>query len=317
MGYSIAKVFNTIEAEVRKHVYVDSLTLPNADYSLRSMWRNVQIVNDKLKSGEYDIVHITGTEHYLLPFLRAKRKIVTVHDLGFYTNHRNDAKSWLKRLFFINTLKCADHVVFISQKSKDEAAELVSLKHQSVIHDCYAGDITYRDKPFSYPPTVLQIGTKENKNVGRVIEALSGLDVQMRFVGPLSALLLGLLKKYDIKFTQTQDLTDEQVAEEYMNCDIVSFPSLSEGFGMPVIEGQAAGKVVVTSNIRPMSDICGDNAILVDPYDLASIRQGFVKALSRPQETIASGLLNAQKYTAEAIANEYLSLYKDLCESIK
>ena len=70
MGFSIGKVFMPIEEEMRKYAEVDSLELPCANYSPRSMWNNVKAAKEKVRKKHYDIVHITGAEHYLLPFLR-------------------------------------------------------------------------------------------------------------------------------------------------------------------------------------------------------------------------------------------------------
>ena len=97
-----------------------------------------------------------------------------------------------------------------------------------------------------------------------------------------------------------------------MACDIVSFPSLTEGFGMPIIEGQAAGKIVVTSDLRPMNVIAGDKAILVNPCEISSIRKGFEKALKRPKDIIESGIENAENYSADSVMNMYNQLYNNL-----
>ena len=83
-----------------------------------------------------------------------------------------------------------------------------------------------------------------------------------------------MLRFYSIRYVYKCDLSNQEILDEYMNCDIVSFPSLYEGFGMPIIEGQAVGRVVFTSDLEPMKEIAGDAALLVDPYSIESIRNG-------------------------------------------
>ena len=90
MGYSIGKVFYPIEREMKNNCQVDSIKLPCSNYSITSLWKNVRSLIHKLKDEKYDIVHITGTEHYLLPFLTSYNTIITVHDLGFYTEQKKN-----------------------------------------------------------------------------------------------------------------------------------------------------------------------------------------------------------------------------------
>lgn len=69
MGFSIGKVFRPIEEEMKKYAEVDSIYMPTSQYSLNSIWQNIKTTRKAINSKKYDIVHITGTEHYLIPFL--------------------------------------------------------------------------------------------------------------------------------------------------------------------------------------------------------------------------------------------------------
>jgi hypothetical protein len=82
LGYSISKVFHPIETEMRNYADVDSIYLPVSNYSFKGLWENIKYVQKHCKNKKYDIIHITGTEHYLLPFLLGNKVVVTVHDLG-------------------------------------------------------------------------------------------------------------------------------------------------------------------------------------------------------------------------------------------
>lgn len=313
MGYSIGRVFKPIEEEMKNYAEVDSLYMPVPNYSLKGLWKNIRAARKAVGQKHYDVVHITGAEHYLIPFLLGQKVVVTVHDLGFYTNHPQTIKQHWKALLFINTLKQADFVTFISEKSRLEALQFVSINRNVVIPDAIGLDYVYCPKPLNtQKPVVLQIGTKDNKNLLRTIAALDGIICNLRIIGNLSVEQIEALENYHIDYSTACNLTDEQIIDEYKNCDIVSLPSVYEGFGMPIIEGQSIGRVVVTSNISPMREIAGDSAVLVDPYDINSIRYGFITAINLYESYVPKGLKNVDGYQINGITNRYYAVYKSL-----
>ena len=103
--------------------------------------------------------------------------------------------------------------------------------------------------------------------------------------------------------------------EEYIAADIVVFCSLFEGFGMPIIEAQAIGRPVVTSDRSPMREVTGSGALLVDPKDVSSIRQGIETLISNPDVAESyrrAGLKNAEAYQVSTIADQYFELYQEI-----
>ncbi|WP_368338940.1 glycosyltransferase, partial [Phocaeicola dorei] len=92
-------------------------------------------------------------------------------------------------------------------------------------------------------------------------------------------------------------------------------PSTFEGFGMPIIEGQVIGRIILTSNVSPMKDICGKGAYLVNPYSIKSIREGYNDILNNKilrEQLIAEGLKNVQKYQPEQIVKQYIKVYQSI-----
>lgn len=316
MGFSIGKVFKPIEEEMKKYAEVDSLYLPVPNYRPKGLYRNIKAAKNAVKRKQYDIVHITGAEHYLIPFLKRQRVVVTVHDLGFFTNNRFSIRGWWKFFGWVRTLSFASYVTFISEKSEKEALSYVKLKAgcYRVIHNAVSPLFTYCPKQISCPPVVLHIGTKPNKNLQNSILALRGLGYKLRIIGKVSANQEMLLKLYDINYSIAENLTNEEIVDEYMRCDVVNFPSFYEGFGMPIIEGQAVGRPILTSNLPPMTEVAGEGAVFVNPADVDSIRNGYLEVMEKWQELVDKGHDNAIKYGIETIAREYLYTYKNILQ---
>jgi glycosyltransferase involved in cell wall biosynthesis len=101
---------------------------------------------------------------------------------------------------------------------------------------------------------------------------------------------------------------------EYKNADIVTFISTYEGFGIPVIESQAMGKAVITSDIEPMKSIVGDKGCKVDPYNIGEIKRTIVRIINDEKyrdELIENGIVNSEPYKAKHIAQRYKAVYKN------
>jgi len=110
-------------------------------------------------------------------------------------------------------------------------------------------------------------------------------------------------------------ISDAEVADLYRECDIVSFASTLEGFGMPIIEANATGRVVVTSNISSMPEIAGNAAELVNPLEIESIRTGFLNVINNDQhreKLIENGFENVKRFDKKVIAKKYFELYESM-----
>ena len=128
-------------------------------------------------------------------------------------------------------------------------------------------------------------------------------------------MLLKELESNRIVYKSNMDLTDEEMVEKYKQADIIAFVSTYEGFGMPIIEGNAVGRVVVTSNILSMPEVAGNAAHLVNPYDVKSIRSGILKVIEEDAyraELIENGFGNRKRFESSSIANQYYEIYKGL-----
>lgn len=307
--YSIEKVFKPLQPIFDKHFVVDDCYVPYYKVSLWSIISNMWFAFCHRK----DINHITGVMHYCALLLPKKNTIITIHDI-------NLPGAGLKRkilmwLFVQLPVKRAKYITCITEATKRELLDECPKASDKVlvIYNPISPELKYSKKEFDAEnPRILHIGTRANKNLERVIEALNGVKCCLVIVGQLSNIQKSLLKANHINYINKFRLTDQEILSEYVSCDIVSFPSLYEGFGMPIIEGQAIGRPVLTSHLAPMTEISGDAVLYVDPKSVNSIRQGFLEIIrneSLRKDIVANGLNNVKRFDAGVIAEKYMALY--------
>jgi glycosyltransferase involved in cell wall biosynthesis len=148
------------------------------------------------------------------------------------------------------------------------------------------------------------------------IKALTGINCKLRVVGKMNETQHQLSRSLKIDYSNVYNLSDEEIINEYKSVDIVVFPSLFEGLGMPIVEGQATGRVIITSNIPPMNMVAGNGAyFLNNPLDENEYKLAVIKIINDTQlqnELIRAGINNAQKYTINEVVLKYMNLYNQI-----
>jgi alpha-1,3-rhamnosyl/mannosyltransferase len=110
-------------------------------------------------------------------------------------------------------------------------------------------------------------------------------------------------------------LPDDQMARQYARASILAFPSLAEGFGLPVLEAMANGVAVLTSNGSALKEVAGDAAVLVDPHETDSIREGLMSLMESEELRVSyaeKGFVRAKEFTWEHTAGKTWSVYEEL-----
>lgn len=308
---SIENVFNTLHPYF--NTLVNKVELPFNNQGFISRLKNI-LFTKKLNSS---VLHITGHDHYLALGLRKKKSILTIHDIEFIKRTNGFKKIILKKLWMDWPISCVDLVTTVSEFSKSEILSLNNYKTPiHVIHNPLTLQIEKKEKEFdSECPNILHVGTKSNKNLPRLIEALNGIACHLTIIGKPTDDLNRLLISNNINHTFKSGLQNEEMISEYENCDLMAFISTYEGFGLPIIEAQAIGRVVISSNVASIPEIANNSALLVSPFDVDEIRLGIISLIEDKElreNYIQLGYENIKRFKPTEIAKQYENLYHSL-----
>jgi glycosyltransferase involved in cell wall biosynthesis len=232
------------------------------------------------------------------PFSSRVPLVVTVHDLAVL-RHPEWFNRWTRTYsaFAVpRVVRAASRVIAVSEHTKRDVVELLRVPEDRVrVVPNAVEDVFRPEGPKAEGDYVLAVGTLEpRKNLARIAEAVGG---ELRVVGargwggvepPANVTWLG-------------DVDDEELARLYRGARCLVYASLYEGFGIPVAEALACGCAVVTSAGSPMAEL--GEVVTVDPYDVASIREGIDRA-RRPEPHVVA--------TWEEVAARTLAVYEEV-----
>lgn len=317
-NFSIEFIFDAIRNHLPSNL--EGLYYP-VRFESSGLWKRVYIAIETWKN-QKDVNHITGDIHFTTIFLDKRRSILTIHDIGFLNDYSGLRRFFLKLFWVTIPVRRAGVVTAVSQATKDEILKETSCDPNKirVIHDPISDDFQPSPKPFNIEkPTILQLGCAPNKNILRLIQALKDIPCHLDIVGKLGHREQQALIENNLSHTVSWNLSNEEITDKYKACDIVSLISTYEGFGMPIIEGNAIGRAVITSTILSMPEVAGDAACLVDPFNVDSIRSGFLKIIQDQtfrEHIIAQGYANRERFRIQKIARDYCNLYEEVAQGM-
>jgi len=271
-----------------------------------------------------------------IPQVGWKKQVVTIHDLAFikFPDHRgkNISHYYLKRTK--QAVKKSQKIIAVSQATKKDLINLLHVKSEKikVIYES-VDKIFHRQKipktflkryPYTKNDFILSVCTLEpRKNLSRLVKAYATLPyaVQKKFklvlvgskgwnIDELYKNILDLNLKD--KIILPGFVSDEDLAYFYNAATIFVYPSLYEGFGLPVLEAMACGLPVITSNASSLPEVAGKAAILINPYKEEQIALAIRKVINSDnlQRTLRQkGLLQAKKFSWKKAAQETVDLF--------
>jgi len=307
---SMETVFENLDPLLPPH---RNIVVPSSGGSIKSIIKNI-LFTLKNKS---QINHITGEVHYVA-IGTGRNTILTIHDIQSVQYGFPVKKFLLKVLWLWIPLMICRKVTVISEFTKKELLQIAPFagKKVVVIHNAFSPRVTHIKRTFNAKcPTILHMGTNPNKNLERTIDAIKGIPCHLNVIGKLTESQKKILLTSGLSFENHYDVPYSSIIEYYENCDIVSFPSTYEGFGVPILEANAAGRPIIVGDIDVLHEVAGDAACFVNPLSVESIRSGFINIIDDTyyrEALCIKGFENIKRFSPELIANQYSLLYESL-----
>ena len=255
---------------------------------------------------------------------RARRTVTTYHDLFVMTG---DYSSPDFRVRFAAQARQAaaasDAIIAVSRFTANHVRDLLGVD-EARIHVVPHGVQMPSALPQRREPMILFAGViQRRKNFARVVKAFETMPPEWRLV--VAGAKEGYGAQQELSAVEQSPrraaiqlvghVTRDQLNGLFSRASVFAFPSLDEGFGMPILEAMAHGVPVVTSNISAMPEVAGDAALLVDPTSVEQIAEAFQTLIidgALRNELVTRGLARAREFTWEKAAEQTWAVYQDL-----
>ncbi|MCE2490620.1 MAG: glycosyltransferase family 4 protein [Anaerolineae bacterium] len=282
-----------------------------------------------------------ATDFVLPPVRRGTKTLVQIHDLSFMRMPETSPPAlgaWLQRVV-PDSVRRADHVLADSNATRDDLLEFFDVSPSTRVSVLHGGvDERFLREPagrqqairkkyrLDHWPFIFSLGTLQpRKNHGRLVEALcrmvqEGLDLHLVIAGGAGWLSEPFYRQ--LKESGIQDrvhligfVDDEDLPALYSAAEVFAFPSLYEGFGLPVLEAMACGTPVVTSDLSSLPEVAENAALLIDPLDVEALADALRRLLDDSElrrQLIQAGQTRAGKFTWRKSARELLEVYRSV-----
>jgi glycosyltransferase involved in cell wall biosynthesis len=294
---------------------------------VRYSWEQA-VLPFQLRREAPDLVHSLG---YVAPLAARGPHVVTVHDLN-YLGHRGRRTAVGRRAFrfFVEqTVKRADHIITISNFSRSEIVKHLAVDEEkiSVIYEAghelnVAGSAMTPPSihsPLPTPYVMAFSSLSAHKNIARLVAAFGSVS----HVVPHSLVLVGHLpenpgvraeseKAGSDRVRFTGYLPEDEVQSLLQHASLFAFPSLYEGFGIPILDAQHAGVPVTCSAVAALPEVAGEGAYLFDPHSVKSIANALSACLldmDLREKLVKKGCENAARFSWQKVARETLAVY--------
>lgn len=327
------------------NIEIIPLPVDRESISLSNVWIDSFTSQNIARKEGAGVIHFPY--NWAFPCRKKVPSVLTVHDvipltlreaMGFFTNHFL-YKPGIRLAYRLNNV-----IATVSEFSKSEIVQKVGIPAEVIrvipnglrepaarnheVETCLCEKFGLGDG------FILCVGgIHERKNIVRLIHAFSNLAQHHGYPGKLVVTgstsghpYVEKMKrrcddtvratKLDERVTFTGFIPDEQLDTLFRGADFLIYPSLYEGFGVPIIEAMQMGTPVITSNIGGTREVAGGAAILVDPYDVDEMTSQMAKLIcdhDLREELSAKGRGRARLYSWPKTAEAYLKLYQELC----
>jgi glycosyltransferase involved in cell wall biosynthesis len=299
--------------EIQKRILMNDLNIEGSPSSPLDIFRFTYAL--AVKTHHSDIVFSPG---FNVPIAMFRTFVFTIMDLNHIDLKGNDniLKTIYYNWFLRSAARRAAAVLTISEFSRKRIIEWAGVCGDKVVNvGCgvssnYKFNVAAASLGYQY---LLCVGNrKPHKNEIRVVEAFSRAnianDIRLLFTGDSTENLTREINKHNIsdRITFLGRVDEQDLPSVYKGALALVFPSLYEGFGLPVVEAMACGTPVLTSNVTSLPEVAGDAALLVDPLSVELIADGIKKICednALREKLIQKGLKQAHKYKWDVVAS--------------
>lgn len=283
-------------------------------------WNTLHLLPAETFTGKVDLVH---TSDWAEPPSRVP-KVTTVHDLAMFHDpkfaHPKISQVHRKRLFWV--MKESARIIAVSYATKNDIVKFLEIDPERIDVIPEASTIPYLslnsteislsqlkrlgiNKPFILVPG----SGHPRKNIERTVSAFkkAGLDLLLVIVGRPTTSEQSLASE-SVIFTDF--VSDLDFAVLVSQAQLLLYPSLYEGFGLPILDAFTVDTPVVTSNVSSLPEVASDAAVLVDPLDSDAIAGGIIKALKNRDELVKKGRQRLKDFSWQNTAKQTLKLYE-------
>jgi glycosyltransferase involved in cell wall biosynthesis len=294
--------------------YRASRTMPGRIAAMSLAAMRPQTLRRELELDRLDAIHFPLS--IMLPPIERPPAVTTVHDLQHEEHPEFFGRAELayRKVVYGWTIRRSQMVITISEHARQTlierhrpAADRVRAIHLGVDHDVFSpSDKVSRGEYLLYPARPWP-----HKNHTRLFAAFA----QLRAERPELKLVLtgeGDFGTLPNGVEARGRVSRDELVELYRRAAALVFPSLYEGFGMPVVEAMACGCPVACSNATSLPEVAGDAARLFDALDVGEIAAAVDEVLREPEPWIARGLERAKRFTWDACARAHDEVYREL-----
>ncbi len=244
--------------------------------------------------------------------------VTTVHDFAYELFVGNSLLRWLHCRQQYRAIRKADHVVCISENTRKDLHRFlpdVDMKKVSVIYNGVDARFTHlpESKMEDY---VLYVGKRDRyKNFNAIVKPLAELGYKLKIAGvALDEDEVEYMNESGLQYEYCGKVDDEELNRLYNGAICLLYPSLYEGFGLPVLEAQMAGCPVIACNTSSIPEVIGDANLLLDDITTETLKEKLLMVTDpdKRKDIIARGLENTRRFSWKKMAEDYWKLYNEL-----
>ena len=273
----------------------------------------------------FNLWHCTYQNSRLLSPPGNTRVVLTIHDLNFLVERKDDPGKIKKSLRQVqDRVDRADHIVCISQFTLSTVTNHLRLGHcpvQVIYSGCNINEFPAFDHPRYRParPFIFSLGTVLPKKNFHVLSCLlAGNDYELVIAGIVDADYEKIIQAAAVhhgvqnRLHLVGPITEEEKSWYFRNCLAFAFPSLAEGFGLPVVEAMYYGKPVFLSDHASLPEIGGNEAYYFTDFDPAAMQEVFTRGLTDYVSQAKAEKIRerAQRFSWDQAARDYLRVYR-------